>query len=96
MRYAIVVVAASLALGGCVAKPPVVTFPLGSFAYEIGVLSQRVEQLCQQKKLTPADCEHARDLAAVAKAKINAPPEAGTDWAEIIGGLVKLGAKAAL
>lgn len=91
-----VVVVAALVVGGCAAKAPMISFPLGSFAFEIGVLSQRVEQLCQQKKLTPADCEHARDLATTVKSKIDAPPAAGTDWAAILAALVKLGAKAAL
>ena len=93
---ALIIAVLVLMLAGCAPKAPVVTFPLGAFAFEIGVLTQRVEQLCQQKKLTPADCQHARELAAAAKAQIHAPPAAGTDWAAVFGGLLKLAAKAAI
>lgn len=85
-----------LMLTGCAAKPPAVTLPLGQFAYTLGELSQTIKAACAAKKLTPAECERFTEIGAKAKAAMDAPPAAGTDWGEVLGAFVKMGAKAAL
>lgn len=86
-----------LLLGGCAAKAPTVTLPLGSFAYTVGSLSVKVDTICRTKQISKADCEYFRKLSEAAKKALDQPQATPPiDWAELLDFAMNVAAKGAM